>query len=363
MTLPDPRLFSSVQPKNMLVQQVNALLAEPEKRQFHQDSLHFLMEDRLRREADDDLGAAMSLAPTPEAYKVLWQTLGGILAGPIEGQANSAIVFAIPLIIVAGVKGKLTLPSRLKDTDAIKAVLAQHGVIQANADVFLSSRLVNADGLSVLRPSQLYRWKQNLQYASGGLPIELEESPMELDGEAVFLRFIVGVAMQPASGEPAIRLGGSVGAWGMPLTHLLGEQLGHEAVTMFVIPRTPNLVTESLQQGRFGRQEIQMQVVISNTLRKIRTAGETPVAIIAAHQGGELRLTLSAKENPANWAGFVWPLTPLDNIDLIEHNFCQLMNECHVDDVRVIDQLQVARHLDLPFYLTADEPLRPVSAN
>lgn len=354
MTLPDPRPYALVQSKNKLVRLTSGYLAGENTQAQLADGVRLWLD----LQTDDGIGAALSLSANQAAYKTLFQAVLDELGAPVAGESQRALVFALPIVLVAGIKGKLQLPGRLPDIGAVKALLTKHGVIRADSDVYLSGKLQHLDDLSAIRPSQLQQWKSALRYASGGLPLELKEEPMLLDGEAVFLRFLVGVAMQPNDGEPAIRLNGDINSWGMPLTHLLGEQLGRDGLTLFAIPRPPQLLPAALQQGYFARQEVHMQVTVSNMLRKLRTAGETPVATLAAHEGGELRLTISSQENRDNWQGFVWPLSPLDNIELICQNFRQLMVECHVDDVRIIDTVQPAQHLGLPLFLTAhDQPI------
>ena len=361
MTLPDPRFYARVNPNNPLIRTLMSMLTEHDanlvvqKRKALQDQL----QDILATQDHAALNAALTQAPSHYAYSILWEALRQAVEQPEAYSEQWATLFAIPVVLVAGIKGQAQLPGKLSDLDAIKALLEQHEVISAHADVYLSSRLAHPEQLASVNPAQLVLWRDQLQYASGGLPAELPEAPVTFKDEGVFTRFLIGIAIQHKTAEPAVRLNARIGAWGVPLAQEIGRQLQTTGVTLFTIPRAPQAWLAAQESGRVTQNETRLQVATSNALRSIRTAGRTPVVVMAAHDSGEIRITFSAQEDGERWEGFVWPLSPLDDTAQILAFAQDLFNECHVDDVRVVPDVQPDKQGEIPFFVTAH--IQPVA--
>ena len=73
----------------------------------------------------------------------------------------------------------------------------------------------------------------------------------------------------------------------------------------------------------------------SNAVRRFRTASGDPVAIISAHDNGELRLTLSQPFDEQMVEGFRWPLHPLDDIAVITAVMNELLSACRVAQIEI----------------------------
>lgn len=358
MTLPDPRLYPRVNPNNPLIRTLMSLLTEHDAELVIQKrkTLHTQLAEVLATQDHAALNAALTQAPSHYAYSVLWEALRQVVEQADPYSAQSATLFAIPLILVAGIKGQAQLPGKLGDIDAITALLKQHDVIAADADVYLSARLAHPEQMASVNPAQLALWRDQLQYASGGLPVALEEAPVQFKDEGVFARFIVGIAIQREDAPPAIKLNARIGAWGVPLAQEIGRQLQTNGVTLFTIPRAPQSWLAAQESARQTQNETRLQVATSNALRSIRNNGRTPVVVMAAHESGEIRITFAAQEDDERWEGFVWPLAPLDDAAQILAFAQDLFAECHVDEVRVIDAVQPDRVGELPFFVTAHIP-------
>jgi len=357
--LPDPRQYpASTHPLLKLVQ---PLLQERDLGRLvaAESGLDSELAGLLAAERDDDVAATLAAAD-PAALRILTDRIRQLLARPAKADVAYAVPFAIPVVFVAGTRGSHTIAGRLPDVDAVKRLLTEQGVFQAGADISLSGRLVDRDQLVAIKPSQQARWRDALQYASGGLPADFAESPIEVNGDGVFLRYLVGVAMQQPDQPPVVSFNAAPGLWAMALTKLLGEQLKHDTLTLFPLPRAPQPWLAALDDGRHALQEIRFQVFVSNTLRKLREAGETPVAVFSAHEGNELRVTLGAAANTEEWAGFVWPLAPLDRVDALQHMMEALLRECHHDAFRVVTEVLPAIKDNLPYFpLPAELPAAP----
>ncbi|GAB3266361.1 hypothetical protein [Chitinimonas naiadis] len=349
--LSDPRRYGA-EPSALLHTLAAALLNERDLGRLvaAEAALDQELERLLQQSEDAAIATALSSAPGVAVLRLLSERLRVAVERPAASRTQHAVIFALPLVVVAGVRGKHVIDGKLPDIAAVQALLTEHGLLKAGADISLSSKLLDRDQLLSIQPSQLSRWRDVLQYASGGLPHELQPSPIQVDGDGVYLRYLVGVAMQPADEAPVVQLNAPPGAWAMALTKLLGEQLKHDAMTLFPLPRSPQAWLAALDDGRVAQQEIRFQVFASNTLRKLREAGETPVAVLSSHDSGELRVTLGAEKNGEEWAGFIWPLGPLDRVDAIQHMMVELLRECHHDDIRVLPGILPTVKDNLPYF-------------
>ena len=349
--LPDPRQYTGIatSPLHTLAQ---VLLDERDLGRLVAAEAALDAELARLLAANDDaaIQAALATPPNPAVLRILSERLRVAVESPVPGSALHAVIFALPLVLVAGVRGKHVIGGRLPDVGAVQSLLTEHGIFKAGSDIQLSGRLLDREQLLAIPSSSLARWRDALQYASGGLPHDFSESPITVDGDGVYLRYLVGVAMQPADADPVVQLNAPPGTWAMALTKLLGEQLKHDAMTLFPLPRSPQAWLPALNDGRVAQQEIRFQVFASNTLRKLREAGETPVAVFSCHEGNELRVTLGAEKNGEEWAGFIWPLGQQDRVDGLQHMMVDLLRECHHDDVRVLPELLPQVKDDLPYF-------------
>lgn len=357
MYLPDPRHFPRVDPKNDYIRQVMRVLTarEQAEREEAGGALAVLLDAALQHGDDAALQQALALSPSQEAYKYLWNELrDSIEAIPEDG--TRAVVFALPILMVAaGTRGQVNVGGRLRDMNPLLAILAEHGVIASPREISLSPVLLSLQSLQQWQPSQLHRWSRQLQDAARGVPLELQPDEVVAADEAVHLRFLVGVALQRAGEAAPVRLGGDAGKWGMKLAEELNCQLKQDNLSLLAIPRPPQPLLQALYNGRFARYELGLQLVVSRTIRKIRQAGETPVAVLAAHEGNELRITISARENSERWEGFVWPLHPLDSVELICDNSVALLRECQVNDIRIQTEVKPDVQDGLPLFLCAHD--------
>ncbi|AOX99020.1 hypothetical protein [Jeongeupia sp. USM3] len=358
MYLPDPRLYPRVNAKNPVIRNLMALLTAGNADEAAQKrgALDEIVRELLLTGDHYGLNGALTQAPTQDGYKVLWQTLREAVETPVQ-PGPFAVPFALPIVFVAGRKGATSLPGEI-DAGAVLALLRQHGAVAADAAVWLSGALVGADQLAAVNPAQLQRWQQA---EATPLPVALSPAPIEFKDEGVFLRYLVGVAIQPEGGQPAIRLGGPVGAWGMPLAQLLSDTFKQPGLTLFPIPRVPQSWLAAQETGRVTVLETRLQVAASNAIRSIRSKGRTPAITLAAHEGGEIRITFSSREDAERWEGYVWPLAPLDTAEQVHAFVDELMRECQVDDVVVIETIQPDLDTDgLPFFVTAhNKPVQP----
>ncbi|OWY38476.1 hypothetical protein CEK28_12625 [Xenophilus sp. AP218F] len=350
-TLPDPRQYHpQVALTNRLIHQAQSALnaATDADRELWFVATRDAMREMLERGELLSISVALAMVPSQACYQIVWDALRAAVE---ETDGARAVVFAMPLVLVAGSKSQAALPGEIADAAGLNALLREHGVLAG--DAALGGVLLHPDSVVALDAVKLFRLTRDLDGARAALPSQ--PAPVTVKEEGVFLRYLLGVAIQRAAEPLPVKLGGAVGGWGMPLMKFLGEQLKTEGVTLFPIARPPLPAMQALVAGNFARFEVALQVFASSQIRRLRERDREPVAILSAHDNGELRVTLSAKGDASGWEAFVWPLASLDNAALIESNFRQLMAECHVRDVHVLPELHPDSRDGAPLFFTADD--------
>lgn len=351
--LPDPRQYHpQVSLTNRLIHHAQSVLDAPnaEDREMWRQALVGAMDEMLQRGEVLSISVALAMVPTQACYQVVWDALRQTVE---ETGGARALVFALPLVLVAGSREQAQLPGGVEDVAGLNDLLRRHGVFAEGGDVALSGVLLHPDSLVGLDALTLYKLSRQGEAAREGLPSEA--APITVKEEGVFLRYLIGVAIQREGEACPVKLGGSVGAWGMPLMKFLGEQLKTDGVTLFPIARPPLPAMQALVAGNYARFEVALQVFASSQIRRLRELDKEPVAILSAHDNGELHFTLSAHGDERNWEGFVWPLASLDNFKLIEENFRELMAECRVREVHILSELQPESRDGIPLFFTADD--------
>ncbi|MDF0606472.1 hypothetical protein HZU77_012550 [Neisseriaceae bacterium TC5R-5] len=351
--LPDPRQYHpEVALTNQLIYQIQTALeaSTAQERDNWLAAARDALVQRLERHELLSISVALAMVPSQACYQLLWQCLRTAVE---ETNGTRAMVFAMPLILVAGSKQQQTLPGEIADVAGLNALLRQHSVFAEDGEVFIQGALVSADSLLALDAAMLFQLNHDPSKAKTGLP--QQAAPITVKEEGVFLRYLLGVAIQPEGADVPVRLGGEVGAWGMPLMKFLNEQLHGDGVTLFPIARPPLPAMQAMVAGHYARFEVALQVFVSSQIRRLRELNLEPVAILAAHQNGELHITLSAVGDQRSREGFAWPLAPLDSVQLIEENFRELMAECRVREVHVLAQLQAELRDGRPYFIVADD--------
>jgi hypothetical protein len=339
--LPDPRQYPDNSPGNRLIQLTMALLSAPDAtKQAAQHALLQVLTEVLERGDMLLLSVALNMVPSREAYQTLWQSLRRAVE---QAPGRHAQIFAMPLVLVAGSRQRTSLPDHIADVDGLNALLRQHGVFAAGANVFLSGKLLHPDSVLGISPAQLYRYTRQLADAARGLPLDLPGSAVELLEEGVFLRYLLGVAIQQPEAEPVVSYRVEVGSWGRPLLDFLASQLHTPGVTLFPLARSPAPLMQAIVAGQQARLDVALQVFASSALRDLRSRGKQARAQMASHENNEIHFSLSSvDDDEQQHASFVWPLSPLDSVPRIEQEFCQLMRECQVDECIIVPEIVAA---------------------
>jgi len=277
-------------------------------------------------------------------YSRLWHALSDVAHHGGRAADDLAVamrIFAIPLVIVTGSRQRGQLAGILPDIGAICALFETCGALGATRNFGISNALVSEEMLAAVTPCEVYRWRA----ATGSARPELAPSPIAIDlpGEKVHLRFLVGAGVTGPGEASFAETGANIGAWGLPLGRELAKQLARPGVEMLVMPRPPLDLLRAPHAGRSAALEAALNLAVSNAVRRFRTASGEPVAVLSAHDDPEIRLSLSSALDDATVAGFRWPLDPLDDIDAIVALMAGLLADCRVDDLRFVAEVLPSR--------------------
>jgi hypothetical protein len=288
------------------------------------------------------LAAWLATAPTVAVHRHLWRALVR-RSSRSEAEGLATTLFAIPLVIVAGVAGDATsrvvLSGVLPDTEALAKVMLEHGALAGNRTFSLAGALVAADTLDVAALPALLAARRRV--LAEGAPVALAPAPLALpSGESVHLRFLVGSAL--AAPAVDVTRDETTGRWGRPLTQALAAQLASPGVTLLALPRPALTPLAAVAQGRTAQRDISAQLFASNAIRQLRASFGEPAAVLSAHRapdapgGGELRLSLSSTFSPRDAYGFRCPILPWERVEDAATMLLDLLRDARVGDVRVV---------------------------
>jgi hypothetical protein len=290
------------------------------------------------------LAEVFATAPSVAVYRHLWRLLAECESAPGPAGTLDVTVFAIPVIVVAGIESgngaEITLPCILSDIHAMVDILIEHRALSGNQSFALANVLVAANAIDLSRLPDLLARRALTEVASPAHALDPEQIALHGGPETVHLRFLLGTALA-ASGADLLR-DDQVGKWGMPLAQALGRQLAVPGTSVLALPRAPQPLLHALRQGRAAQREVGVQLFAANAIRKLRAAVGEPTAVISAHRspgadhGGEVRLSLSSPFDPREAEGFRCPLRPEENVADVVAMLAAFLAECRVADVRIV---------------------------
>ncbi len=327
-TLIDPRKYTEVFPESNII--INQALQVIDNK-LTQDVLNQTIRDILKNKNDALINVALNLSPNELTARAIWQSLNCAINLNDDNSINSPIAcfFAIPVIIVAGSKNRTKLMTTV-DTEKLNNFFAENNIISSGQDYYISGRLVEPQTIAKIKPSQLYYWVRNSQNAKLWLPIEVQNNAIEVLGEGVFLRFLLGIVR----GENGCLLNDVIDInkykeKSMQLMQFIVEETKTDGVTLFPIPYQPVDLSESFTVGDNHRKEIAIQVALSNAVRKIREEGQTPnveiKSIIDAIEINVINVdTLKTHETS------LWHLTRFDNFSKVINILTDLLQEMNI---------------------------------
>ena len=228
-------------------------------------ALHAALFALLRDGDGEALATAFATAPGGDVYRHLWRMLAEAEAAPASDGVQ-ATLFALPLVVVAGVADPTdappTLPGVLPDPKALAALLREHGAVGGNRTFTLAPALAAADALEFARLPRLLAPRILADAATDAARAALDVAPAPIalpaGHESVHLRFVVGMALA----APGVDLLGArdAGKWGIPFAQAIGVQLAVPGASVLALPHPPQRLVPALQTGRALQREVSAQV-------------------------------------------------------------------------------------------------------
>jgi hypothetical protein len=292
----------------------------------------------------EQLARIFSTAPSVAVHRHLWRLLVNCEQRAVDAGQLRVTLFALPVIIVAGIEGaqpaEATLGGVLEDAGALREIMREQGALAGNESFALGNALVAAGAIDIAHLPEILQWRSLPEFATAVRALEPTPIVLARGPESVHLRFLVGSAITAAGTD--LLADSVVGRWGMPLAQALGQQLAAPGVSVLALPRAPQSLLRAVRDGRAAQREVGAQIFASNAIRKLRAAVGEPTAVISAHRsalapdGGEIRLSLSSPFDPREAEGFRCPLHTLDRVADVVAMLTDLLRECRVTDVRIV---------------------------
>jgi hypothetical protein len=294
----------------------------------------------------DAVEAAIDGAPSPFLARKLWRTVDEIISARPDSDAIAITLFALPVVIVAGVREgtePLLVHGVLRDTAPVVAALRAQRLLGGNDTFAISAGLVPAASLAI---TTLPRWQalrrigKRLDDAQGDASGLLSPSSLRVPtgAETVHLRFLIGSAVAAAS----VDVLATAGATDVALTRALVDQLAVAGASLLPLPRPPQSLLRARHDGLVAQREVSAQLFASNAIRSMRASSGEPTAVISAHRaadapgGGELRLSLSSPFDARDAEGFRCPVYSIEAVTTPLRMLVDLLRDCRVQDVRFV---------------------------
>lgn len=340
--LPDPRCFAAGQ-TNPLENLAARIVAEPDamQRERFRQELREDLTQTLRAGRDDLLSAAVAEVSSPEAGHCLWAAVDQALNTPADDKAAlAASLFAIPIVLVsAGPEGR-EIPGVLKDVRKLARILEEHGALGVHQNFGLNQALCADTSVEAFSLSRLYALLRRVEAERVDIWPDLIPAEIELEGaERVDLRFVTGIMVAGVNAPPLTSTAADIGRWGMPFARELIAQLTQRGVSVLPIPRSPSGLLKALYHGHRAREEVAFQTFVSRVVRELRASVGEPAVTVVAVRPDAIEVRIAAAMNDATVHVHRWQLHPLDALEDVSRSILDLLAECRVDRIDVVETL------------------------
>ena len=330
--LPDTRPYPTDPVKNELLLHAGAVVAGTSKAQstLAWESLQASIYQMLQQNHVLGLSVALSMAPDAAVYRVLWQAMDAVLQPKTD--AETAWV-ALPVVIVAGSQQDAALRTDV-DTDSLCRQLAAFAQTEALAGLAWLPQLLPAEQMAGIKLQQWFAAKQDAAAAQAFAASLAAAAPLRVPaGQSVHIVYALGygpaVTPQPL-GEAAL-----------PLMQYWQQHFAAPGLTLFTNPLNPATPLAAISEGSHMRQRMALDVFAANAIRAVRLQSPRVGVVAAAEAGGVLAFGFNASDSAFELVPqvFRWQLSPTDFADTVVQNFLDLLVECQVEHIRLLDEV------------------------
>jgi hypothetical protein len=347
--LSDPRRFDDWQrsPLGDAADEIAAASTDERKRLLSRLSQR--MSTMLEQGEEQKIREALSKPRSSSACRVLLQALELAQSTNVPDGGVSVRAFAIPVLFVVGGASPARVNGVIPDIDQIRSLFETAGTLGHCRNFGLSNALTDLGSLENMSWSTLYAITRGEQWHGlAGLDLPPADIAGTENQETVHLRFIVGAALTPGDAPDFVESAGDIGRWGMPLTKLLGSQLGSRDVSLLAIPRPPRGIVDAAKEGWYAAREMGFQLFLSNALRQVRMSTGDPDVMISARSDPSIRICLTSPFDDLFDQTYVWPLALSDDFDTIVDSIFALLNEAKVERIEVASTVDEISNTNAP---------------
>ena len=349
--LPEPRRYGGGSVTDELAGLArDAARADPLERPKAISALHRALAAVIAGGDDAPLHAAFRHVEDAASYRVLADALARSVEAATADAGVVARTFALPVVFVAAATQPLTLSGYLREPAALHELFERTHALGPTRNFGLSGALAAIEALEALSPSAV------AAFARAPSPDKLEQllpaAPIAVASrhEQTHLRFIVGAGLTAPESPGFAEVAANIGPWGQECARIVQEQLAAPGLQLLALPRPPLDLLRAAHAGRTAQLEVALSLFASNAVRRFRLAVGDPVAILSAHDDGDVRVTLSSPFADDMVEGFRWPLHPADDLAAVQASICELLAEMRVHDVRIVGHVLPARRTNTALF-------------
>lgn len=346
--LPDTRPYPTDPVKNDLLLYAAQLAGASgsAQRTLASESLRAQIHTMLSQNHYLGLSVAMSMAPSAPVYQTLLDTLDDVLRAKSDTEIQWV---ALPVIVVAGTNRDAELTTQTP-VAAINGCLKNYPHTRAIAEnVTWLPKLITAEQLSNINAGAWFMVKKDLAAAAAQAQQFTNKARATAlpSGSSVHAVFALGYT--DADIQAALNVNLQQAA--LPLMQAWQEGLAQNGVTLFANPLSAATPLQALTQAAHTRLRMALDIFSANAIRAVRLQSPRVGVVMAAQRGGTLLFGFNATDSQFELQQqvFRWPLAPNDSIELIQQNFLDLMQECRVENIRLLHQ-PIAESAELPNY-------------
>lgn len=345
--LPDTRSYPSDPIKNDLLLHAQHIASSSSKAQIalSQEMLRTQITEMLQQNHYLGLSVALSMASHTEVYRVLWQELDQTLHAQHEQEYQW---IALPVVAVIGCNHNTTLNAQVPVQEITQTLQPLYPNIDLSLIHWLPE-LLTANDLSHIKAHQWYQAKTI--EGVNTLCSKIQPQPLTItSGQSVQVYYAVAYAPYALH----LPLNRNLDQTALPLMQVWQSSLSQSGVTLFANPLPLQSPMSAIYSGSQMRLRMALDVFAGNAIRAVRLQSPRVGVVIASQENGQLLFGFNAADSAFELVSqvFSWPLSPMDNIDVIIQNFIDLLTECQVENVRLLHNPLSARD-ELPSYAQA----------
>lgn len=329
--LPDTRPYPADPVKNPLLAYAAQIACADSGAQVRlaRENLHGEIARMLAQKHTLSLSVAMSMAAGTAQYTALMDTLAAVLNAHHPSQTQW---FALPVILVAGSSRPLTLDNRTPSA-ALSACLATYPALRPLGRACWLPQLIHSEDFARIGVQQWFDAAQSPEQAAAfaqALPASPLHVPQEQSVHAVY-------ALGYGDTDLSACLGQALNEAALPLMQVWQQHFAQDGLTLFANPLAANTPLHALADASHTRLRMASDVFAANAIRAIRLQ-KREVGVVLASRSGSLLFGFNALNDGGAWPQqiFSWPLSPRENIALVQQNFLHLLADCQVEHIALL---------------------------